>query len=319
MAGSGHGHRAGLLSNAKVIAWRGKAQMQITTLYERNHPKEPLLSPGLQRLYGGDLFFPPLPDGRPYVIGNFVETIDGVISYLIPGRSGGEEISGRNAEDRFTMGLLRAVSDAVLFGSGSLHAAHGHLRIPEFVYPQAKDLFVELRRKLGKPPWPLNVVLTASGDINLDEPTFHTAGLRTVVITTEDGALRLASKYGDKLSGIAVRSTGEAVSTTPAAILKILAEEFGVRLLLHEGGAIVFGLFLSAKMVDELFLTLAPQIAGRQIRLQRPSIAGEALFSPETAPWFSLESVKQATNHLILRYVSVQGEPTPAGTNPSGA
>jgi riboflavin biosynthesis pyrimidine reductase len=280
--------------------------MEIVTLFEREQPKEPFLPPRLQQLYGGDLSFPPPPDGRPYVIGNFVETIDGVISYRLPGRSGGEEISGRNAEDRFTMGLLRSVADAVLFGSGSLHAAPGHLRIPEFVCPQAKDLFVELRRKLGKAPFPLSVVLTASGDIDLDEPTFHTPGLKAVVVTSEDGASRLASKYGDRLSGIAVRSTGEAFSTTPAAILKILAGEFGVRLLVHEGGAIVFGLFLSANMVDELFLTLAPQIAGRQRQAPRPSLAGETLFLPETAPWFRLESVKQAMNHLLIRYASAR-------------
>lgn len=283
--------------------------MQLSTLYEREQPKEPFLTPRLRQLYGGDLFFPSGLDGRPYVIANFVETIDGVISYRIPGRSGGEEISGRNPEDLFTMGLLRSMADAVLFGSGSLHAAQGHLRIPEFVYPDAKDLFVALRRKLGKRPWPLNAVLTASGNINLDEPIFHTPGLRTVVITTEDGALRLASKHGDKLSGIVVRSTGEESSTTPAAILNILAGEFGVRLLLHEGGAIVFGLFLAAKMIDELFLTLAPQIAGRQSQFPRPSIAGEAVFLPETAPWFRLESVKQAANHLFLRYASAYSGP----------
>lgn len=283
-----------------------REQVQIVTLYEHKHPKEPFLTPRLQHLYGGDLFFPPGHNGRPYVIGNFVETIDGVISYGIPGRSGGDKISGSNAEDLFTMGLLRSVADAVLFGSGSLRAAQGHLRIPEFVYPPAKDLFAELRNKLGKPRLPLSVVLTASGDIDLDEPTFHTPGLSAVVITSEDGALRIASKHGDKLPGIAVRSTGEANSTTPAAILKILASEFGVRLLVHEGGGVVFGLFLSAKMVDELFLTLAPQIAGRQSHLKRPSIAGEALFFPETAPWFCLESVKQATDHLLLRYASVQ-------------
>jgi riboflavin biosynthesis pyrimidine reductase len=272
--------------------------MDIVTLFEREQPKEPLLIPALQRLYGGDLSFPARLDGRPYVIGNFVETIDGVISYRIAGRSGGEQISGGAAEDLFTMGLLRSMADAVLFGSGSLRAARGHLRIPEFVCPQAKDHFAELRRKLGKPPLPLSVVITASGDIDLDEPTFHTPGLTAVVITTEVGASRLASEHRDKLFGIAVRSTGEATSTTPAAILKILAEEFGVRLLVHEGGAIVFGLFLSANM----FLTVAPQIAGRQIEAPRPSLAGETLFLPETAPWLRLESVKQARSHLLLRY-----------------
>jgi riboflavin biosynthesis pyrimidine reductase len=69
-------------------------------------------------------------------------------------------------------------------------------------------------------------------------------------------------------------------------VLKILADEFGIRLLLHEGGPTIFGEFLSAKVIDELFLTLAPQIAGRRSGTQRPSVAGEALFLPETAPWF---------------------------------
>jgi hypothetical protein len=48
------------------------------------------------------------------------------------------------------------------------------------------------------------------------------------------------------------------------------------------------------KVIDEFFLTLAPHIAGRQTIAQRPSIAGETLFLPETAPWFELRRVKRA-------------------------
>jgi riboflavin biosynthesis pyrimidine reductase len=151
--------------------------MQIVTLYEREEAKEQFLTPQLQRLYGGDLSFPEPHGSRPYVIGNFVETIDGVVSFRIPGRSGGGEISGGSDEDRFVMGLLRSVSDAVLVGSRTLHEDPGHVRIPAFIYPEAKDLYAELRRKLGKPPLPLNVILTASGKVDLDEPTFHTGGL----------------------------------------------------------------------------------------------------------------------------------------------
>ena len=55
--------------------------MKIVTLYEREEPKEQFLTPELQRLYGGDLSFPKLDSNRPYVIGNFVETIDGVVSF----------------------------------------------------------------------------------------------------------------------------------------------------------------------------------------------------------------------------------------------
>ncbi len=276
--------------------------MRLITLYERKKQEEPLLPNELQRLYGGDLFFCTPSDGGPYVVSNFVETIDGVVSFGLPGRSGGEEISGGKAEDLFTMGLLRTMADAVLFGAGSLNAAHGHLRTPEFVYPQTKELFAQLRARLGKPPLPLSVILTASGNINLDEATFHTPGLEAVVITTKEGALRLAHVNGSKPAAVAVRSTGESGSTTPAAVLKILADEFRVRLLLVEGGPTVFGVFLAAEMVDELFLTLAPQIAGRGNGPQRLSLAGNALFLPETAPWFSLESVKKASDHLLLRY-----------------
>jgi riboflavin biosynthesis pyrimidine reductase len=103
-----------------------------------------------------------------------------------------------------------------------------------------------------------------------------------------------------------VRSTGDAVSATPAAALKILADDFGIRLLLHEGGPVIFGQAIAAGVIDELFLTLAPQIAGRQIAAQRPSIAGQTLFLPDTAPWFALRSVKRAFDHLLLRYTSLQ-------------
>jgi riboflavin biosynthesis pyrimidine reductase len=89
-------------------------------------------------------------------------------------------------------------------------------------------------------------------------------------------------------------------------VLKILADEFGIRLLLHEGGPTTFGQFLAANMIDELFLTLASQIAGRQSLAQRPSIAGETLFSPEMAPWFGLRSIKRAWDHLLLRYTLPQ-------------
>ena len=72
----------------------------------------------LKILYGGDLRFPAL-DVRPYVIGNFVSTIDGVVSFEIPGKSGGGDISGFNEADRFIMGLLRASVDAVVVGAGT--------------------------------------------------------------------------------------------------------------------------------------------------------------------------------------------------------
>ena len=46
----------------------------------------------------------------------------------------------------------------------------------------------------------------------------------------------------------------------PASILKLLRDEFSVKLLLHEGGPVLFGDFVAHGCVDELFLTVAPQL-----------------------------------------------------------
>src|SRR5215203_5322293 len=100
---------------------------QITTLFDRHGVLDDSVLPEeLRVLYSGDLQFPAHSD-QTYVIGNFVSTLDGVVSFQIPGKSGGGDISGSNAADRFIMGLLRASADAVIVGAGTLRdTAAGH-------------------------------------------------------------------------------------------------------------------------------------------------------------------------------------------------
>src|SRR6185437_15847976 len=190
--------------------------MRIATLYEQEEKEKRNLPAELAELYGGDLSF---PEGRrPYVIGNFVQTMDGVVSFSMPGRSGGQEIGGGSAEDRFVMGLLRSRADAILIGSGTLHGDPGHVRTPEFIYSEVKDLYASFRKAMGKSRLPLNVILTASGRIDLQEPTFHTEGWKAVIITTDKGAARLKQDHGPAHFGVAVRSTGEKDMTSPNAV-----------------------------------------------------------------------------------------------------
>jgi riboflavin biosynthesis pyrimidine reductase len=271
---------------------------QLLTLYDRSpEAAQPTLTGPLQVLYGGDLAFPPHPD-RPHVVANFVQTIDGVVSYAIPGRAGGGEISGFDAADRFVMGLLRSCADAVMVASGTLHADSGHVRTPGFICPEAAGLYAELRSARSRDP--LNVIVTGSGRVDLTEATFHTPGLETLIVTTEDGERRLRSEHGQRLRVTRVRAVAEAGLVPPAEVLGVLRREFGVGVLLHEGGPRLLGAFLAARAIDELFLTLAPQVAGRGA-VPRPGIAEGAAFLPETAPWFDLQSVKRAGNHLLLR------------------
>ena len=61
----------------------------IRTLIDRRETSEPSVLPEELRIaYGGDLWFPPSGPQRPYVIANFVSTVDGVVSYEIAGKSG---------------------------------------------------------------------------------------------------------------------------------------------------------------------------------------------------------------------------------------
>jgi hypothetical protein len=60
----------------------------ITTLLDRENTLERAVLPeDLAILYGGDLRFPE-HDDRRYVIGNFVNTLDGVVSFEVPGQPG---------------------------------------------------------------------------------------------------------------------------------------------------------------------------------------------------------------------------------------
>ena len=81
-------------------------------------------------------------------------------------------------------------------------------------------------------------------------------------------------------------------------------------MLLHEGGPTLFGQFLSAEAVDELFMTLSPQIAGRKADAIRPALVQGVEFVPERAPWFQLLSVRQKAEHLYLRYRRTGSRPS---------
>src|SRR5215218_4081868 len=136
----------------------------------------------------------PRPSARPHVVGNFVASLDGVVSLGIPGKAGGGEISGFNLHDRMVMGLLRATADAVVIGAGTLRASSAnHVWTADYIYPQLADAYGELRTALGKPEPPLNVV-TGGGDIDLGRSVFRSGAVPSLIVTTAAGARRLGDR-----------------------------------------------------------------------------------------------------------------------------
>jgi len=289
----------------------------VRTLIDRDQEYTgPSLPQGLRELYDGDLQFRTPPVQRPFVVGNFVSTIDGVVSYKIKGHAGGSTISGSDPVDRFIMGLLRASADAVIVGARMVHDVSPEgLWIPEYIYPDAKHLYAEYRVKaLHKPEYPLVVIVSGSGKLELERAVFRTPGMRTVVITTPAGRDELARAGATKLDSVQIHALdASGGSIAPLAILRLLYLQFGVRMLLHEGGPTLFGQFLAAEAVDELFMTLSPQIAGRQADAVRPALVRGVEFVPDCAPWFQLLSVKQNADHLYLRYRRTTRHPSVGG------
>jgi len=201
------------------------------------------------------------------------------------------------------MGLLRSLSDAVVIGSGTLNDGSSTAFVPAVICPRYKKEYDALRKRLGKPREPMNVILTASGNVSLDKPIFRYPNLKTLILTTDRGMKRLKERYGKALNVTEVRSVGNTRSVAPRKAAQILYRKYGVKLLLHEGGPTVFGEYLKAGIVDEMFLTLSPQVAGRTRGKPRLGFAGQTIFSPDSAPWYTLKGAKQAGSHLFLRYV----------------
>src|SRR3984957_3768299 len=264
---------------------------------------ESALPQKLRELYDGDLHFRTLSEARPFVVANFVSTLDGVVSYEIKGKSGGSTISGSDPADRFIMGLLRASADAVMVGAGTLNdvSAKG-LWTPEYVYPTAKRLYADYRvDALHKPEYPLLVIVSGSGQVELDRAIFRTPAMRAVIITTSAGSDELTRRGAATLGCVEVHAlSSSSGNIAPQAILQLLQSQFGIKTLLNEGGPTLFGQFLAADAVDELFLTLSPQIAGRSGDLARLAIVQGVEFAPDSAPRFQMVSVKENAEYLYL-------------------
>jgi hypothetical protein len=158
----------------------------LKTLFETKRGKELPLPPKLARLYGSLRL--PLQRAHPYVISNFVTTLDGVVSLNAKGHASGGDISGFSAQDRMVMGLLRAIADVVVIGAGTLGADRRHLWTAEAICPELANDYRRLNKALGKSETPLNVIVSGRGQIDLRLPVFASGKVQTLIVTTPAGA-----------------------------------------------------------------------------------------------------------------------------------
>jgi riboflavin biosynthesis pyrimidine reductase len=260
-------------------------------LYEAPSAGGPL-PPPLQELYGGGLRL-----AEDLLYANIVTSLDGVAALPPPARSGAL-LSGRNAADRFLMGLLRALADAIVVGAGTLRGEPRHLWTPAYASRELASAFATLGR-----PQPRLVVVSARGDLDPESRALEAGAL---VLTTEAGAARLQNRLP---SASQVRSLG-VEPPDGSAILTAIREE-GHRRVLTEGGPTLMAAFVADRQLDELFLTLSPLLAGRRSGDGRLGLLEGIELLPGTSLWAQLLSLRSHGAHLFLRYAFNLGNPSP--------
>ena len=179
---------------------------------------------------------------------------------------------------------LRGAVDAVLAGTGTLRAeSYGRLvRTPERR---------AARTALGLAEDPAMIVFSRSGDVPFDAPLFDVPE-QTVVIVTGRGAVTIPAGVRAEVDVI------ELDDPEPAAALRAVRERHGVRAVLCEGGPTLNRALLAAGVLDELFLTLGPVLAGGSGDVLRV-LGGDELPEPVRA---RLRHVLRHGDELLLRY-----------------
>jgi riboflavin-specific deaminase-like protein len=179
------------------------------------------------------------PEGRPYVALNMVSTLDGRAATDGNTRGLGGE------HDRKLFHLLRASADALLVGAGTA-------RIERYAAAVKNDELRAARERHGLDPEQPTVIVSARLVLPSDLPLLQDAGSRVIVATAAD----------HELEGVAADVSYERTGDDLPLLLARLRSEHGIRSLLCEGGPTLVSYMLSAGLVDELFLSIAPKLAG---------------------------------------------------------
>jgi riboflavin biosynthesis pyrimidine reductase len=271
----------------------------LRTLVEAGAGRALPLPPRLSRLYG--TFRMPLPRSDFHVFSNFVSTLDGVVSLQVKGHSGGGDISGFSSQDRMVMGLLRAAADAVVVGSGTLAADPQHVWTPAAICPELADEYRKLEGAMAKPQPALNVIVSGQGTVDLRLPVFASDRVPAMIITTARGAKQLLKhKVPDSVQVHAIRRPAGEI---PAAdVLQEVGRVIGGKRVLVEGGPRLLALFYKERLVNEQFLSLAPQLSGREIGDARMGLVMGKTFAPRDPLWGQLTDARLGRRLLFLRY-----------------
>ncbi|PZV07680.1 MAG: riboflavin deaminase [Leptolyngbya sp.] len=220
-------------------------------------------------------------ESRPFVTVVLAISLDGKIAdrHHSPARFG-------SAADKHHLETQIAQMDAVLFGAGTLRAYGTTLRI-------SNPELLQQRQAQNKPPQPVHIVCSASG--NLDpQLAFFRQPIPRWLLTTEIGVQQWADQ--DRFERIIVAEQSGSIDWKTA--FQTLATLGCDRIAALGGGELIAGL-LAAECVDEFRITVCPIILGGRTA---PTLVEGAGFLEAIAPRLELISAQTINQEVFLHY-----------------
>lgn len=232
----------------------------------------PISGEALEELYA-------YPDDRPWLVVNFVSSADGAVEV------GGTSAGLTNPADRQVYPLSSELADVRLVG-GRTAVVEGF----RGVRPDDQD--ADRRARHGLAPIPPIAVVTSGRTLPADAPVITDTITPTVVLTCAAADPDLRRAWSDAGADVVVAGDDSVDFAQARAALT----DRGLRRVHCDGGPHLFGSLLTAGVVDELRLTVAPMlVAGAAGR-----IAASAPIDPTS---LRLASVLTEDDSLLLRYL----------------
>ena len=234
---------------------------------------------------------PPLA-ARPFVFVNVAMSADGKIA-----TANRAVHSFGSPRDLAHLYELRATSDAVMCGAGTLAADTIHLGPGGARYERR-------RLRAGLARFNLRVVVSGSGSLAPDNPVFSRRFSPVIVITTARAGQRRIAEWSAVADTVLIG--GQRAIDFPR-VLAWLRTQRGVRRLACEGGGELNAALLAADVVQEVHLTLCPWIFGGR---DAPGLAGSAGFRRLAAAHaLRLRSFRRVKNEAFCIFTVVPRSP----------